>query len=155
MNTSNTQNTTSTPSAADARALLGHADDVSRQAASFSLAWLSYIALCAGGAVTAVGLAYANVTDAGAFPAWIAGLTWIIVGAVFTAGATVSSPPARRGLNARWGVMMALWVILWAVVAFLNSQFTLGLGIAVSSGFMALAILGPLWEIVAVRTGVK
>lgn len=51
--------------------------------------------------------------------------------------------------------MLALWVILWAVVAFLNTQFTLGLGIAISSGFMALAILGPLWEIVAVRTGVK
>lgn len=53
MNTSNTRNTTSTPSAADARALLDRADGVSRQAASFSLAWLSYIALCAGGAVTA------------------------------------------------------------------------------------------------------
>ena len=155
MNTSNTPNTTSTPSAADARALLDRADGVSRQAAGFSLAWLCYIALCAGGAVTAVGLAYANVADADALPAWMAGLTWIIVGAVFTVSASISSPPNRRGLNARWGIMMALWVVLWGVVAFLNSQFTLGLGIAVSSGFMALAILGPLWEIVAVRKGVK
>ena len=57
-----------TPSAHDARTLLDRAETTSRQAAGFSFAWLCYLALCAGGAITSVGLAYANVTDAAVLP---------------------------------------------------------------------------------------
>lgn len=62
---------------------------------------------------------------------------WILAGVVFTA--------SRGGLNTRW----TTFIILWVVVSFFNAYFTLGHGIALSGGFMALAVLGPLWEIVA------
>lgn len=88
-----------------------------------------------------MGLAYAHVTDAARLPAWIAGGMWILAGVVFTA--------SRGGLNTRWTTFIFLWVILWVVVSFFNAYFTLGHGIALSGGFMALAVLGPLWEIVA------
>ncbi|MFC6145845.1 hypothetical protein [Corynebacterium nasicanis] len=135
----------------EARELLDHAEATSRRAASFSLAWLCYIALCAGGAITALGVAYANVTDTSPFPAWMAGGLWILIGVTFTAVTSTISPPVRRGFNSRWSIMIAVWVVAWLIVSVLNSHFTLGHGIALSAAFMSLAILGPLWEIVAVK----
>lgn len=141
----------SNPSAQNARDLLDRAESTSRRAAGFSFAWLCYVALCAGGAIAAIGLAYANVTDASPAPAWIAGGLWVGIGVVFTSVASVSSPPSRRGFSARWAVFIALWAVAWAAVAFLNTSFTLVHGIAAASAFMVLAIVGPLWEIVAVK----
>lgn len=138
-------------SPANARELLDRAESTTRGAAHFSFAWLCYIALCSGGAVAAVGLAYANVSGTSPLPAWLAAGLWITVGVAFVAGATSLSPLTRRGFNSRWTVFIILWVILWAVVSFLNSHFTLGHGIALAGGFLALAVLGPLWEIIALR----
>lgn len=135
----------------NARILLDYANTTTRHAAGVSLAWLCYIALCAGGAIAAIGLAYANVTDSTPAPAWIAGGLWVGIGVAFTAGATALSPPTRRGFNTRWTVMIGVWVVLWVVVSFLNSSFTLGHGIALAAGFMAVAVLGPIWDIVAVN----
>lgn len=143
--------TSHTPSPADARALLDRAEATGRQAAGFSFAWLCYIALCAGGAVAATGLAYATATDTSPLPAWIAGGLWVFIGVALVAAATVSSPPTRRGFGSRWNTMMVVWVILWVIVAFLHGCFSPGHGIALSSAFLAAAVLGPLWEICAMR----
>ncbi|MDO5669031.1 MAG: hypothetical protein Q4G50_03410 [Corynebacterium sp.] len=144
-----------TPNAHDARELLDRAESTSRQAAGFALAWLCYLALCAGGAITAVGLAYANVTSTPTLPAWLAGGLWILVGVVFTAGATATSPPTRRGFGSRWFIMMVVWVILWAATTILNSHFTLGHGTAVAAAFLAAAVIGLVWEVTALKKGVK
>lgn len=142
-------------SSANARQLLDRAESTTRHAAHFYYAWLCYIALCTGGAITASGLAYANVTGAARLPAWIAGGMWIVVGVIFTASAGAVSPASRRGLTTRWTTFIILWVILWVVVSFFNAYFTLGHGIALSGGFLALATLGPLWEIVALNRAGK
>ena len=116
-----------TPNAHDARTLLDRAEATSRQAAGFSFAWLSYLALCAGGAITSVGLAYATTT----------------------------SPPSRRGFGSRWTIMMAAWVILWTITSVFNAHFTLGQGVAMAAAFLAAAAIGLVWEVVALKKGVK
>lgn len=105
--------------------------------------------MCAGGATTAVGLTYANVTGSPAIHAWIAGSLWVFVGVIFIAATPSLSPPARRGFNSRWTGAIVAWVILWSVNAFLNTHFTLGTGIAMSAAFMVLALGGSLWELMA------
>jgi len=144
-----------TPNAHDARTLLDRAEATSRQAAGFSFAWLSYLALCAGGAITSVGLAYATTTDAPVLPAWLAGGLWIFVGIVSIAAATTTSPPSRRGFGSRWTIMMAAWVILWTITSVFNAHFTLGQGVAMAAAFLAAAAIGLVWEVVALKKGVK
>lgn len=144
-----------TPSAHDARTLLDRAETTSRQAAGFSFAWLCYLALCAGGAITSVGLAYANVTDAAVLPAWLAGGLWVFVGVVSVAAATTTSPPSRRGFGSRWTIMMAVWIILWTITSVFYGHFTLGLGVAMASAFLVAAVIGLVWEVVALKKGVK
>lgn len=123
-----------------------------RRAASISPAWLHFIAICAGGSAYPV-IAHLSVVNGGTQgPALTIMFTWLALG-VATIPLTARLTPIRRGFGKRWGIMIGLWTVLWAVTIFGNNLFSLGLNanIALSIAFAILALLGPTYEIVALK----
>ena len=51
--------------------------------------------------------------------------------------------------------MMPAWTILWTITPVFNGHFTLGLGVAIASASLAAAVIGLVWEVVALKKGVK
>lgn len=140
------------PTPEQASEQLEQAAALGRRAAGLSPAWLHFIAICAGGSAYPV-IAHLSVTNGGTQgPAMIIMFTWLALGMV-TVPLTARLTPIRRGFGKRWGIMIGLWTALWAVAIFGNNLFSMGLNanIALSIAFAFLALLGPTYEIVALK----
>lgn len=140
------------PTPEQASAQLEQAAALGRRAAGISPAWLHFIAICAGSSAYPV-IAHLSVKNGGTQePALIIMFTWLALG-VITTPLTARLTPIRRGFGKRWGVMIGLWTALWTVTIFGNNLFSLGLNvnIALSIAFAVLALLGPAYEIVALK----
>lgn len=143
------------PSPQDARDLLNRAKKLQHSVAGFSISWLGFFGICAGGALYAM-----------ASPAWEAAgfshaillatsLIWIILSVIFITIISLRAGTAPRGFSRRWIIMMGLWVVLWVATVFLAPGFTALQAAGMSLAFLLTALAGPAWELFSMKRGRK
>ncbi|WIM67242.1 hypothetical protein QP027_08960 [Corynebacterium breve] len=137
----------------DAQQLLEQANSLTSKVATFSPSWLAYIFYCAAGAVYSVGRPGASAEESMLIMG--GSIAWVIVGMVFIPLAVSHSTPTRRGFTKRWGIAMFVWAIPWAATMIVGPQLTEAQGVALSFVYMALAAIGPMWELTALRRNAK
>ena len=133
----------------DAQQLLDRADKLQHSVAGFSLSWIGFVGICAGSAVYATGVPVWTTPD---FPhsfLLTLALAWVLSFAVFSIVVAVRAGSAPRGFAIRWGLMMAAWALLWVATTFLGPEFTALQAAGTAGGFLLLALLGPVWELVS------
>lgn len=122
------------------------ARDLEKRATGFSPVWITFVGICGGSAMYAMGQYYAG---AATLPLIYLTLAWIIGFLCLVAIFAKIHPTARRGFGKRWGAMMALWTCAW--VATVTLPTSLNVAMAEAIAFLILALAGPIWEAVANR----
>ena len=140
-----------TPTPQLARQQLIEAERIGAGLLSFNPAWVTYVFLCAGGAITTICLSFANTTDLLdpniALPC---GLAWSLVGVILTLFNIGTSSPARRRFGLHWGIMLALWAVCYAAAMILvNRSASPNQAVLMTLPQLALAFAGAAMEILA------
>lgn len=150
-----TSHSTSQPSPQDAQDLLNRATELQHSVAGFSLSWLGFFGICAGGALYAIA---ASAWEAAGFShttLLLTSLTWIILSVIFITVVSLRAGTAPRGFSRRWIIMLGLWVALWVATVFLAPGFTALQATGMSLAFLITALTGPAWELFSMKRGRK
>lgn len=141
--------TPTTPQAA--QQLLDQAQKLQQSVAGFSLSWIGYFGICAGGALHTIAASAWRAAGFSTALLLATTLIWISCCVIFTVIVAFRAGSAPRGFATRWVTMMGLWSILWVASMTLSSEFTAVSAMALSLGFLALALAGPTWELLSLR----
>lgn len=134
----------------EAQQLLDRANRLQRSATGFSISWVGFVGICAGSALYAISAATWAATG---FPHSLlltTALAWILCFTVFTIIVAFRAGSAPRGFAIRWATMLGLWTLMWVITTFFGPEFTALQAAGMSIAFLALALVGPAWELISI-----